>query len=80
MDFANKRVGGGALATGCVQEEIRFMITPELIISRLFTEVLDPNECLIVTGWFCCQVFLKLIYVAPLTVIQSKNHRSSKGF
>ena len=35
---------------GCVQEEIRFLVCPELILSRLFCERLDSNECLIVTG------------------------------
>ncbi|XP_065838087.1 poly(ADP-ribose) glycohydrolase-like isoform X2 [Oscarella lobularis] len=50
MDFANKYVGGGVLSGGCVQEEIRFLICPELILSRLFTEQLADNECLIVTG------------------------------
>ena len=50
MDFANKYVGGGVLGQGCVQEEIRFLICPELIVSRLFTEELDDNECLVVTG------------------------------
>ena len=43
-------VGGGALGNGLVQEEIRFMICPELIVSRLFTEVLDLNECLVIKG------------------------------
>ena len=38
------------LSGGCVQEEIRFLICPELIVSRLFTEELDNNECLVVTG------------------------------
>ncbi|XP_033644445.1 poly(ADP-ribose) glycohydrolase-like isoform X1 [Asterias rubens] len=50
MDFANMYIGGGALGNGLVQEEIRFMICPELIVSRLFTEVLDPNECLVIKG------------------------------
>jgi len=49
-DFANKFLGGGVLNEGCVQEEIRFLICPELILTRLFTEVLDANECLIITG------------------------------
>ncbi|EER09364.1 conserved hypothetical protein, partial [Perkinsus marinus ATCC 50983] len=40
-DFANCRVGGGALSSGCVQEEIRFMICPELILSILVGAV-DP--------------------------------------
>uniref|UniRef100_A0A8C8DV93 poly(ADP-ribose) glycohydrolase n=1 Tax=Oryzias sinensis TaxID=183150 RepID=A0A8C8DV93_9TELE len=50
VDFANKFVGGGVTSTGLVQEEIRFLINPELIVSRLFTEALDDNECLIITG------------------------------
>ncbi|XP_029466558.1 poly(ADP-ribose) glycohydrolase [Rhinatrema bivittatum] len=50
VDFANRFVGGGVTGAGLVQEEIRFIINPELIISRLFTEVLDYNECLIITG------------------------------
>uniref|UniRef100_A0A1B0GHX2 poly(ADP-ribose) glycohydrolase n=1 Tax=Lutzomyia longipalpis TaxID=7200 RepID=A0A1B0GHX2_LUTLO len=50
VDFANKFVGGGVLASGCVQEEIRFVICPELLISRLFTEVLDRTEALHVIG------------------------------
>jgi len=50
VDFTNKFVGGGVLEDGCVQEEIRFVISPELIVSRLITEELDANECLHVTG------------------------------
>ncbi|XP_059099200.1 poly(ADP-ribose) glycohydrolase-like [Tigriopus californicus] len=51
VDFANALVGGGVLGHGCVQEEIRFLISPELILSRLFTERLSGNECLVVTGF-----------------------------
>ncbi|KAJ8264358.1 hypothetical protein GJAV_G00148230 [Gymnothorax javanicus] len=50
VDFANRMVGGGVTGGGLVQEEIRFIINPELIVSRLFTEALDHNECLIITG------------------------------
>ena len=50
VDFANKRVGGGVLGSGAVQEEIRFLICPELILSRLFTEELQENESLVITG------------------------------
>ncbi|XP_042593021.1 poly(ADP-ribose) glycohydrolase isoform X1 [Cyprinus carpio] len=50
VDFANRLVGGGVTGMGLVQEEIRFIINPELIVSRLFTEALDHNECLIITG------------------------------
>uniref|UniRef100_A0A667XU69 poly(ADP-ribose) glycohydrolase n=1 Tax=Myripristis murdjan TaxID=586833 RepID=A0A667XU69_9TELE len=50
VDFANQFVGGGVIGSGLVQEEIRFLINPELIVSRLFTEALGHKECLIITG------------------------------
>ncbi|EFA75934.1 hypothetical protein PPL_10508 [Heterostelium album PN500] len=50
VDFANKLIGGGVLGHGCVQEEVRFMINPELIVSRLFTAQLQDNEAVIITG------------------------------
>ncbi|CAH1373550.1 unnamed protein product [Tenebrio molitor] len=50
VDFANKFIGGGVLSYGCVQEEIRFVICPELIISRLFTEELGDSEAVVITG------------------------------
>ena len=50
VDFANRYLGGGVLGEGCVQEEIRFLVCPELILSRLFTEELDDNESLVMTG------------------------------
>jgi len=50
MDFANKFVGGGVLGWGCVQEEIRFITCPELIVSMLFVERLDDRDAMIVTG------------------------------
>ncbi|XP_048474689.1 poly(ADP-ribose) glycohydrolase-like isoform X2 [Rhincodon typus] len=50
VDFASPLVGGGVLSSGLVQEEIRFLISPELIAARLFTERLDKRECLVVTG------------------------------
>jgi hypothetical protein len=33
-----------ACAQGCVQEEIRFMVCPELMLGQLFCEVMDANE------------------------------------
>ncbi|XP_047426146.1 poly(ADP-ribose) glycohydrolase [Mugil cephalus] len=50
VDFASSRVGGGVLSSGLVQEEILFLINPELIVSRLFTEKLDDDECLFIRG------------------------------
>ncbi|KAM6984894.1 poly(ADP-ribose) glycohydrolase-like [Aplochiton taeniatus] len=50
VDFACDLVGGGVLGSGLVQEEILFLMNPELIVSRLFTEKLGDNECLIIKG------------------------------
>ncbi|KAK3092078.1 hypothetical protein FSP39_024998, partial [Pinctada imbricata] len=56
VDFANKILGGGVLGQGCVQEEIRFLICPEMLVTRLFTECLEKNESLIMYG---CERFSK---------------------
>eukprot|EP01132_Coremiostelium_polycephalum_P001124 gene1124-1429_t len=50
VDFANKMIGGGVLGYGCVQEEIRFVINPELLVSRLFTAQFQDNETMIIIG------------------------------
>ncbi|KAF8948509.1 hypothetical protein BGZ47_004473 [Haplosporangium gracile] len=50
LDFANKVIGGGVLGRGAVQEEIRFAVCPELIVSRLFTQTLQSNEALLMKG------------------------------
>ncbi|XP_010277846.1 PREDICTED: poly(ADP-ribose) glycohydrolase 1-like isoform X1 [Nelumbo nucifera] len=50
VDFANKYIGGGALHRGCVQEEICFMINPELIISMLFLPSMADNEAIEIVG------------------------------
>lgn len=50
VDFACSWIGGGVLDSGLVQEEILFLMNPELIVSRLFTEKLSDTECLIITG------------------------------
>lgn len=49
-EFIFRFVGGGVIGSGCVQEEIRFIICPELILSRLFTQSLGENEALVITG------------------------------
>ncbi|KAH9782498.1 poly(ADP-ribose) glycohydrolase 1 [Citrus sinensis] len=46
VDFANKYIGGGALHRGCLQEEIRFMINPELIAGMLFLPSVADNEAI----------------------------------
>ncbi|KAM4634994.1 poly(ADP-ribose) glycohydrolase isoform 1-T2 [Polymixia lowei] len=50
VDFASSLIGGGVLSSGLVQEEILFLMNPELIVARLFTEKLEKNECLIIKG------------------------------
>ncbi|KAK9288928.1 hypothetical protein L1049_017399 [Liquidambar formosana] len=50
VDFANKYLGGGALHRGCVQEEIRFMINPELIAGMLFLPSMSDNEAIEIIG------------------------------
>uniref|UniRef100_A0A1J3DRV9 poly(ADP-ribose) glycohydrolase n=1 Tax=Noccaea caerulescens TaxID=107243 RepID=A0A1J3DRV9_NOCCA len=50
VDFANKYLGGGALNRGCVQEEIRFMINPELIAGMLFLPRMDDTEAIEIVG------------------------------
>ncbi|KAG0295246.1 hypothetical protein BGZ96_012245 [Linnemannia gamsii] len=50
LDFANKVIGGGVLGRGAVQEEIRFAICPELIVSRLFTQTFQSNEAMLMKG------------------------------
>ncbi|KAG9332041.1 hypothetical protein JZ751_016228, partial [Albula glossodonta] len=50
VDFSHNLVGGGVLGNGLVQEEILFLINPELIVARLFTEKLGDNDCLKITG------------------------------
>ena len=54
-------IGGGVLNTGCVQEEIRFVICPELLVSCLFSEVMENNEALIITGNYYNNYYLLLI-------------------
>ena len=49
-DFANKYIGGGVIVGGCVQEEIRFAINPELTASLLFCAFMKDDEALILTG------------------------------
>lgn len=45
-DFANKYIGGFVLTNGCVQEEIRFVISPECLVSLLFMTEMRDNEAI----------------------------------
>ena len=39
---------------GCVQEEIRFTISTEMLVSLLVSERMQPNECIFLIG---CEQF-----------------------
>jgi len=49
-DFANMFIGGGVLSGGCVQEEIRFSICPELCLTMLVCPCMMEDEALQVLG------------------------------
>uniref|UniRef100_A0A182P7X7 poly(ADP-ribose) glycohydrolase n=1 Tax=Anopheles epiroticus TaxID=199890 RepID=A0A182P7X7_9DIPT len=50
MVFANRFLGGGVIGHGCVQEEIRCVINPELLVGRLLFESLRETEAYLVLG------------------------------
>lgn len=54
IDFANKHIGGGVLRLGGVQEEIRFLMCPEMIVSMLLFDRMEPDEAISIVG---AQVF-----------------------
>ncbi|XP_021774871.1 poly(ADP-ribose) glycohydrolase 1-like [Chenopodium quinoa] len=50
VDFADEYIGGLVLTKGCVQEEIRFMMNPELIVAMLFMPSMSENEAIEMDG------------------------------
>ena len=50
VDFANRRLGGGVLGRGAVQEEILFLVCPELLATRLLCEALADTDAVVVRG------------------------------
>jgi len=50
VDFANKSLGGGVMTGGCVQEEIRFAICPELLCSLLLCPKMEDEEAVQIVG------------------------------
>ncbi|CAF4662052.1 unnamed protein product [Rotaria sp. Silwood1] len=50
VDFANEYIGGGVMGDGCVQEEIRFTVCPEMLTSLLVCEVMKDDECIFLIG------------------------------
>jgi hypothetical protein len=49
-DFANRRIGGGCLSGGNVQEEIRFAISTECIVSLLCQEPMGDEDSIMIRG------------------------------
>lgn len=49
-DFANMYIGGGVLANGSIQEEIRFAICPELLAAMLICPRMDDDEAIQIVG------------------------------
>ena len=49
-DFANAFLGGGVLTGGCVQEEIRFAVCPELCLGLLVSPRMRDDEAIVLRG------------------------------
>lgn len=49
-DFANMFIGGGVLSGGCVQEEIRFSISPENCLAMLVSPCMLDTEAIQIRG------------------------------
>ena len=49
-DFANEYIGGGVLCGGNVQEEIRFSICPEALVSLLLCPRMGDHEAILLSG------------------------------
>ncbi|KAL4471408.1 hypothetical protein ABPG74_008301 [Tetrahymena malaccensis] len=50
VTFANKLVGGGVLNKGALQEEIRYLISPECLVGILLYSELQDNEAIVIQG------------------------------
>jgi poly(ADP-ribose) glycohydrolase len=50
VDFANSFLGGGVLTGGCVQEEIRFAVAPELLAGMIVSPRMGPLEAIVLRG------------------------------
>ncbi|KAF8375544.1 parg-1 [Pristionchus pacificus] len=50
VDFANEYIGGGVMGHGAVQEEIRFLCCPEMLVSLLLCDRMEPHEAILIQG------------------------------
>eukprot|EP00731_Ephydatia_muelleri_P030394 Em0021g917a len=50
VDFSSSNMGGGLLESGCLQEEVRLCVSPELLVSVMVMDHMEANEAVIITG------------------------------
>jgi len=50
MYFFRRYIGGSVLGEGCLQEEIKFITCPELLLAKLFPGEMRDNEAILVSG------------------------------
>ena len=50
LDFAGRALGGGVLHKGSTQEEILFLIFPELIVAKAISAKMEPSEAIVIVG------------------------------
>jgi poly(ADP-ribose) glycohydrolase len=50
IDFANRYLGGGVITGGCVQEEIRFAVSPELLAAMTISPRMIEREAIVMRG------------------------------
>ena len=49
VEFANCNIGGSVLDTECLQEEVRFCVSPELLVAVMTMDRMEANEAIIIT-------------------------------
>ncbi|CAF1313327.1 unnamed protein product [Rotaria sordida] len=74
VDFANEFIGGGVMNEGIVQEEIRFTICTEMLVSVFICEVMLPHECILLIG---CEQFVS--YSGYATTFKFKDNFIDKA-
>lgn len=77
-DFANAFLGGGVFSGGCVQEEIRFAVCPELTVAMLVSPRMNDDEAIVLRGAARLATTsgyaFGLRYVGPHTEIRTGAH------
>lgn len=61
-------MGGGLLESGCLQEEVRLCVSPELLVSVMVMDHMEANEAVIITVSLCAVGGGYVCYVAPVNV------------